>query len=331
MAAEELDVREESDGSAVIVDPSEQTQAPPQQAQEQHEDDDTDPPGDAPSDEETEALAAEEAAASSDEEREQIRERRRQERRAKKEHQKQLVADLKAEVEAERRQRMELAQRLAAIEQRNSSADIAAVDNAIRQIDQFEVQLKDALAEAVKNQNGMAVADITDKMLNAKRERDRLAGVKQSFAQRQSAPPPLAPELASNAQAWMQKNDWYKPQNNDLDSQIVRAIDSQVAQEGFDPRTPAYWTELQRRVEQRLPHRYRSQNVTTTPKTEKPARTPVTGSGRDSSAAPAQNTYRLSAERVQALKDAGMWEDPKTRAEMIKQYREFDKKNSDRS
>ena len=39
------------------------------------------------------------------------------------------------------------------------------------------------------------------------------------------------------------------------------------------------------------------------------------------------NTITLSRERVQAIKDAGAWDDPVRRSKMIKAYTEFDKQN----
>ena len=69
-----------------------------------------------------------------------------------------------------------------------------------------------------------------------------------------------------------------------------------------------------------LPHRTGSGKMNTQ---TKPKAT-VAGSGRDVGSSGKQGTYKLSAERVQALKDAGIWDNPKQRAEAVKRYREFD-------
>ena len=48
----------------------------------------------------------------------------------------------------------------------------------------------------------------------------------------------------------------------------------------------------------------------------------VAGSGREASTpASAEGTYKLSADRVEALKMSGVWDDPKQRAEAVKRYR----------
>jgi hypothetical protein len=53
-----------------------------------------------------------------------------------------------------------------------------------------------------------------------------------------------------------------------------------------------------------------------------------TSSGRtDVSGSAVKNTFTLSRDRVQALKDAGMWDDPSKRAKAIRSYADFDRKN----
>lgn len=55
----------------------------------------------------------------------------------------------------------------------------------------------------------------------------------------------------------------------------------------------------------------------------------MSGSGRESGGGAAQNRggFRLSSERVKALKDAGIWDNPAERAEAVKRFREYDKMN----
>jgi hypothetical protein len=173
------------------------------------------------------------------------------------------------------------------------------------------------------------MAELTDRLYAAKRERERLANVKQTFTQRQSAPPPLDAAAQALAMSWMQKYTWFRPGADDFESQVVGLIDREVAREGFDPRTQTYWDEIDRRIAQRLPNRSRpapAQPGNNT-QTQRPARTPVAGGSRDSGAQ-SPGTYRLSAERVQALKDAGMWDDPKARADAIARFRDYDRKNA---
>jgi len=142
--------------------------------------------------------------------------------------------------------------------------------------------------------------------------------------QRQQAPAPLDPRLKNHAESWMQKNTWYDPSGNDEDSAVVLSIDNRLAAQGWDPTTPQYWEELESRVKKYLPHKVTSgynkpANVGNRPKV------PVAGSSRESSTSTTNTSYRLSPERVQAMKDAGIWDDPKSRAEAIRSYQHFDK------
>jgi hypothetical protein len=49
------------------------------------------------------------------------------------------------------------------------------------------------------------------------------------------------------------------------------------------------------------------------------------GSGRESSPASRPGEFRLSSERVKAIKDAGKWEDQTERQKMIRRYAEYDR------
>jgi hypothetical protein len=55
--------------------------------------------------------------------------------------------------------------------------------------------------------------------------------------------------------------------------------------------------------------------------------TPTASSRTANSSGKVGNTITLSRERVQAIKDAGAWDDPARRSKMIKAYTEFDKQN----
>jgi hypothetical protein len=116
----------------------------------------------------------------------------------------------------------------------------------------------------------------------------------------------------------MSKNDWYDPQGTDEDSEIMLTIDKRLAKEGWNPTTPEYWEELSKRAQKRLPHRY--------PQRVKP-RNVVSGSSRESAPAGSGGNMTLSKEHVQALKDAGMWEDPAKRAKALANIKKFNKEH----
>jgi hypothetical protein len=163
-------------------------------------------------------------------------------------------------------------------------------------------------------------------MVLASRRYEDLNRIKQQTQQAQNQPSPIDPILQNHGRKWMEKNDWYDPNSGDEDSAIALAIDRTLAGEGWNPRTPEYWTELQRRVEKRLPHRGK---LGYNKLTDSKPRSVVTGSGRESSGSGGGSVgYTLSKEHVQAMKDAGVWDDPKKRADMIRRYREADRQQA---
>jgi len=264
----------------------------------------------------------EEDADGTDEEREAIRERRRRERQHRKQAQREREETLRRELAARDSVINELRSKVEAIERRGSSSELAQLENDKKQTAQEYAYFKDQIRVATEAGNGALVADATEKMLQAQQRFTQLQAYEQTYRQRQAQPQPLDPRLVNHAQEWMKSNRWYNPAGQDQDSRVALTLDQQLAQEGWDPTTPQYWQELDARVKKYLPHRANSGKISGT----KP-RSTVSGSGRDSSARSPDKSYRLSAERVQALKDAGIWDDPKQRAEAVKRFREYDKQS----
>jgi len=140
-----------------------------------------------------------------------------------------------------------------------------------------------------------------------------------------SQPQPLDPRLKNNAKEWMDRNDWYDPSGTDMDSRMVLTLDDAMAKEGWNPTTKEYWDELDARAKKYLPHKY---NLGHNTQQKSKSRSPVAGGSGESSSNSGGGAYRLSAERVSALKDAGMWEDSAKRADAIRRFKEFDATNA---
>jgi hypothetical protein len=128
-----------------------------------------------------------------------------------------------------------------------------------------------------------------------------------------------------NATQWLQSNSWYDPSGEDVDSRIAKVIDNSLASEGWDPSDPEYWDELDNRLKERLPHRYTGKSGATNSRSRRTGTS--TGRADVSGGSNPKNTFTLSRERVQALKDAGMWDDPQKRAKAIRRYADFDRAN----
>lgn len=252
-------------------------------------------------------------------------ERNRQWREERKRRRKEKEESYRRELAARDRLIAEQEARLAAVERRTQGADAAALDNAIRQAADAYNQFKHVHATAVEQANGSMATDAAEKMALARQRFEQLNGIKTQMSRRQAAPQPLDPRLVNHAQSWMEKNAWYDPSGRDDDSAIALTVDQRMAAQGWDPTTPEYWEELSARVSKVLPHRAKS--VYNRTQGSGIARPPVAGSGREGSSGSNRGVYKLSSERVQALKDAGVWDDPKQREEYIKNFREYDKAN----
>ena len=119
----------------------------------------------------------------------------------------------------------------------------------------------------------------------------------------------------------MQKNTWYDPSGSDMDSDLVLKLDERLVSEGWNPTTPEYWEELDARVKKYIPHR--AKTGYNNPQAAGKPRVPVAGSSRDAGGG-SKGSYHLSAERVSALKDAGVWDNPEKRADAIKRFKQYD-------
>lgn len=306
---------------------------------------------DQPSAQEQQAEDAEVQAAKSEEEREQIRARRRQERRDKRDRARQREASKDRQIEELKGQVTELTNWRGTVEHRSFVNQMSQIDNGIAQAREAEKEAKEAIQEAMASQNGAAMAEAQDVLYEAKKRieilesaKGRLEAVAQRMStggaprggdgQRQQRRPQIDPDVQRLGGEWMKRHSWYDPNGGNQDSRVALSIDTQLHDEGFDPKTPEYWAELDNRLKSYMPHRYTGYNAQQRQTGQGggggvEARPGVTTAGPGRSAGGARSTkFTLSADRVQAIKDAGLWEDPAKRDKMIRQYREFDLRNN---
>lgn len=310
---EELRLREEQDGSAIVGEdpPKDEGQTEDDERLSKSEDTNEDEQGHA---EET----AEEAEAR--------KQRNRERRLQSKENKKQFVENLKRQLESERSAREQLEQRLSVVERKSTGSEMAQLENAEKEAAQYYNHFKHLNAKAIEAADGATANDAMEKMFLAKQRLDQIGNIKKALTQRQAQPVALDPRLVQHAQSWMQENSWYRPDGSDRDSARVLLIDREVKEDGYVETTPEYWEELSNRVKKELPHRQK-QGYNNSGVGSSSARSPVAGSGRESSSSKSTSGYKLSAERVQAMKEAGIWDDPKQRADMVRRYQQQDKEN----
>jgi hypothetical protein len=127
----------------------------------------------------------------------------------------------------------------------------------------------------------------------------------------------------------MERNGWYKPDGKDIDSRIAKQVDETLTAEGWDPTTKDYWEELDDRVAKFIPQKS-NRGYNDSNRKERP-RSVVTSSGRESSGSARGNEFRLSPDRVAAMKEAGLWDNQELKQKAIRKYAEWDKTNKQRA
>ena len=318
----EMQVDEEQDGSAVVVlsdsDKSllpefneEDSQGKPES--EYRADDDSD-------DNET------------SEEREALRETRREERRLKKQIHREKTKESNHLISSLKKRNDELAERLAIIEKKTSGAELARVDKAIEDAGVQVEYAKMKMQEAVSSSDGIALTRAQEMWFEAKRKMESLESVKNQATRQMSqprqnitVPDPMVQKLASD---WMERNTWYDPHGRNEESEIAMMIDKKLTAEGFDPSSEDYWDELDDRVAKFIPQKS-NRGYNDSNRKERP-RSVVTSSGRESTGSARGNEFRLSPDRVAAMKEAGMWDNPELKQKAIRKYAEWDKTNKQR-
>jgi hypothetical protein len=265
-----------------------------------------------------------EAAGEDDNEREAIRARRREERRNKKENQREREEGMRRELAARDNIIKEMQDRLLLVERKSTGSEVAQIDKAIDDAANAYSYYKAQIAVGTQTLDGEVVANATENMLLAQRKFDDLNNIKRGYQNQQDKPAPLDPRLVDQAKNWMERNKWYNPAGKDMDSRIALTVDRAMAEEGWNPTTPQYWQELDSRLKKHLPHR-----ATAVHNDNKSRSRPiVSGSGRESASSQSSGTYKLSSDRVNAMKDAGIWDDPIARNKMIATYKQLDRDSS---
>ncbi len=255
---------------------------------------------------------------------EEKRERNRKWREDRKKRQREREEAAQRQIQMLARQNTELAERLSQIERKSTGMEVATVDAHIRSAAEEYQFYKNQIAEGMQTQNPALVTEAIEKMNAAQRKAEQLTRVKQGYQRNQQTPAPVDQRLLSHAQRWMNENPWYSHNGTDADSIRAATEDRILTQEGWQPTTPEYWEELSRRVGQVLPHR--AKTVYNAPNAKKSGgRPPVAGASASSSPdSVPKGAFRLSQERVEAIKEAGSWDDPKKRERMIAAFKRYD-------
>lgn len=234
----------------------------------------------------------------------------------------------------------ELEKRFAQLETRTAQTEGAAID---QRITTLQAQLNNAdrvLAEALRKPDGAGADEFVEAQKIRDELRDQLGELKRNSQQRQaqtqqpparreSQPQTPDPRVIRHAREWANQNDWFDFNGQDEDSVIVRAIDEALASDGFDPTTREYWDELTERVKHRLPERFKGARRAPDNDDEDEDERPRAKAGPKFSSGGRERPLKkgevyVSAERKEAMKQYGVWDDPVARNRMLRKYAEWD-------
>jgi len=275
------------------------------------------------------------------EEREDIRRKRREEKADRAARRKQAIERDKTELNFLRQRNEALEKRMFQVEKTTVANTISGLDSRIADTVSEVRAAERIMAHAIEAGNGEdaakalrirdeAMKKVQQLQIHKHQHNEAAQNIQQQAQQVQNQAPGPDPDIAGFAQDWVSKNSWYDPNGKDEASKIVLAIDQSLVESGYNPKTEAYWRELDKRVAKRLPEAKGSGNYDDSQDEDRRGqrRGPPVGSSRDQAPQSSRREVYISPERKQAMTDAGVWEDPVLRQRYLKQYAKWDRENN---
>lgn len=271
---------------------------------------------------------------------------RKQERKSRKQRQREARDRDRTELTFLRQRNEQLERRFSAVESRVNQTETATIDQRLGHV-RTQLQAADeviaAAIDAGKGKDVVEAQKIRDQLI--RQETLLLNHKQQRAATGRQQENQLDPAHVEQAQQFLRKNSWYKIGGEDADSQRLGHIDDQVLKDGYDPATPAYWQELDRRARKALPHRFKSKTKEVeedddedddedetgekeTPKPRSKAKGGPTFRSGGRNVTLKKGQVYVSRERRQAMEEAGVWEDPVLRKQYLSSYAKYDRDNA---
>lgn len=288
--------------------------------------------------------------------------KRRQRRRARYESDQRELNFLRSRNEQLER---DYSRRMAEVENRQAGTEIATIDGRISQAENDVREADGLFAQAVKSSDEGAIAEALRVRDQLRDGLNNLRGMKAQAAHnarvRRSEPAAGSdPIIEQQAAQWNSRNRWYDPSDRDEDSKIAHAIERQLNSEGrFNPRTPAYWDELDRRLAKRLPEHYNTRGRDRDPNDDDEdddvddardrgdrrdrGRDDRRGNGRTGGRVNGRRSggpeirvggrerplkkgeVYIDEDRKKAMIEAGIWDDPDRRERQLRAYQQYDR------
>tara|TARA_B100000886_G_scaffold300721_1_gene229887 strand:- start:360 stop:1256 length:897 start_codon:yes stop_codon:yes gene_type:complete len=155
----------------------------------------------------------------------------------------------------------------------------------------------DALYEAQQNVARIAMEEASLKKLKAERE-EQAQVTKEAPAQQPQAP--AQPKPDPRAEKWAQDNEWFG-QDQTMTYAAFGVHKTLIEQEGFDPNTEDYYTELDRRMRTEFPHKFSDMRTQTSS-----PRVASAGATASRSTTKGKRTVKLTPSQIAIAKRLGV-------------------------
>jgi hypothetical protein len=267
-------------------------------------------------------------------------EARRTERKTRRQRQKEARDRDQRELGFLRSRNEQLEKNYSDLNRRVTASETSQIDGRINQLDNAIKSADDVYAKAISAGEGDDAAEAMRIRDSLKEQRDGLRAYKDQGG---SAPPEQQgpdPALVEQVRGWHERNNWFDFGRRDEDSAIAGAIDDMLIRDGYDPRTPEYYDELDARIGRRLPHLAKKggrgngagddqggDDAGDQRGSQRTARGPkfrVGGRERPLKS----NEVHISRERREAMEQAGVWDDPVLRKNYLKRYADWDREHA---
>lgn len=213
-----------------------------------------------------------------------------------------------AERDKEEAQRLaeQLYQENQKLQQRVKGLDTGYLSEYGTRLEAQAIAAKDAFKKAYESGDPDALASAQEQMSKIAIDQERFRIAKQrSEAQpqqveRAEAPAPQAPrpqevKVDKKAQTWAEKNDWFGSDKM-LTAAAMALHSTLVEDEGFDPTSDEYYSEIDSRIRREFPHKFK------TTQSAAPARVASAAASASKAAVQGRRSVKLSASQVAMAK-----------------------------
>lgn len=334
MPKEAIRTISEDDDDQIVVDSGKKAPAPEPEAEEDEGSLRTSDLREAKDEEDDSQDAADrENLELSDEDREERRRARREERKLQRQRRRENKLQDKARIQMLERRIEEMSATVGGVAESANQQQLAMLRNEIEQLDSYIARARQLKSAAQAAGDFEKANQIDDAIYEGRRRLDIMNNYQRSLVQPRV--PAVDPALKANADDWISRRRWYNQPGNEEETEIVKAIDRNLVSSGWDPRSPEFWKELDRRAARRIPERYGRSSKVDDDDTDdadddfedrsavRRQRPPMGGSARSERST--STTEVLPKAFVQNLKDAGMWDDLKLRNKAIADFKRIRK------